>query len=394
MARLTDTIVRGLPAPASGNRITYDDAIKGFGARITAAGARAFVLNFTLDGRERRMTIGGYPAWTVAAARDEAKRLRQQVDRGIDPLGEREARRQAPTVSELCDRYLAEHAVKKRSARDDQSMIRRLIRPELGNHKVAAVGFADIDRLHRKVTGANGNYIANRALALLSMMFALAIRWGLRADNPCKGVTRNPEEKRYRYLAGDELRRLTEALAAHPNRQVANAVRLLMLTGARRGEVLGACWGQIDLAAGIWTKPASLTKQAREHRLPLSAPARQLLAEMKAEAESPYVFPARSGGGPLTEIDAGWAALRKAADLKGVRLHDLRHSFASILASAGLSLPIIGALLGHSQPGTTARYAHLFDDPLRAATETAAAVIGGADVVPLRSRRAAQEKIN
>jgi len=148
------------------------------------------------------------------------------------------------------------------------------------------------------------------------------------------------------------------------------------------------------------SKPSSHTKQKREHRVPLSAPARQLLAEIKAAADrgakgkpSPYVFPARGVDGPMTEIKTSWAGLCKAARLDGVRLHDLRHTYASVLASAGLSLPVIGALLGHTQPGTTARYVHLFTDPLRAATERAGALITGSDttgeVIPL-SRRGAQ----
>jgi integrase len=250
------------------------------------------------------------------------------------------------------------------------------------------------------VTKEKGSYGANRLVALLSKMFSLAVKWQMRPDNPCKGVERNPEERRYRYLSGDELRRLTEALAAHSSPAAANAVRLLLLTGARRGEVLGAKWDEFDLEAGIWTKPSAHTKQKREHRVPLSAPARQLLAEIKAAGEQraaeqkrgplPYIFPGRGGDGPLAEIKKSWAALCKAADIKGVRIHDLRHTYASMLASAGLSLPVIGALLGHTQPGTTTRYAHLFDDPLRAATERVGAIVTGASTakahpIPLRT---------
>ncbi|MGH7054931.1 MAG: tyrosine-type recombinase/integrase [Stellaceae bacterium] len=387
---LTDKTVRSLSNPEKGNKITYDGgptAIRGFGARVTAGGVKSFVLNYTIAGRERRLTIGGYPAWTVAAARAEAKRLRQDVDRGIDPLAEREAERAAPAVADLSARYLAEHAIKKRTGKDDESMIRRIVNPELGNRKVVSLTFADIDRLHRKVTKEHGPYQANRLVALLSKMLSLAVRWEMRTDNPARGVERNPEERRYRYLSGDELRRLTEALAAHSSQAAANAVRLLLLTGARRGEVLSATWDQFDLNAGIWIKPSAHTKQKREHRVPISAPARQLLGEMKAAQKNPapYVFPARGGDGPMMEIKTSWASLCKAAGLRGVRIHDLRHTYASVLASAGLSLPVIGALLGHTQNSTTARYAHLFDDPLRAATERVGAIVAGAggDVVPL-----------
>lgn len=394
--RLTDAVVRDLPAPASGSRITYDAGegrLRGFGCRVTAAGAKAFILNYTIAARERRMTIGEYPAWKVATARKEAERLRREINSGTDPLGEKQAEREAPTVAELCDRYLAEHAVGKRTRGGDELMIRRVVVPALGARKVASISYSDIDRLHRRLS-ETAPYQANRTLALLSKMMSLAIRWGMRSDNPCKGVERNHEEKRNRYLSGDELRRLTEALAAHSSQPAANVVRLLLLTGARRGEVLGATWDQFDLAEGVWTKPSSHTKQKREHRVPLSAPARQLLVEMRAGAErepSPYLFPARPGSDSehLTEIKKSWVALCKAAGISGVRIHDLRHSYASFLASAGLSLPIIGALLGHTQPSTTARYAHLFDDPLRQATERVGAIVagnGGAEVVPIAER--------
>jgi integrase len=351
----------------------------------------------------------------VATARKEAERLRQEIDRGIDPLAKRQAEREAPTVGELADRYLAEHAEalrrdesgelvpKKRTGAADRKMIDRHIRPRLGTRKVKDIRFADIDRLHREIS-KTAPYVANRVASLLSKMFTLSIRWEMRSDNPAKGIDRNSEPKRKRYLAGDELRRLTEALASHLNPAAANAIRLLLLTGARRGEVLGATWDQFDLTAGRWTKPSSHTKRKEEHEVPLSAPARQLLVEMKAAADrdalkrrrdpSPYVFPACPGAssGHMTEIKKSWAAICKAAQIEGVRVHDLRHTYASVLASAGLSLPVIGALLGHTQMQTTQRYAHLFEDPLWAATEKAAAAIAtagraAAPMTALRPRR-------
>jgi integrase len=415
--RLTDNLVRKLPVPAIGSKITYDrgeGAVRRFGARITAHGARAFVLRYSAGGRERLLTIGSYPDWSVVAAREEAKRLKREIDLGRDPLGERIAEREAPTVNELCDRYLEEHAVKKRSEAEDRRMIDRTVRPELGTRKVAEIIYDDINRLHRKLTTTSARkkpgqrrrdrgtrtaggapYAANRQLALLSKMFSLAILWGMRKDNPTKGVERNPEQSHERYLKGDELRRVTAALAAHPSQSAANAIRLLLLTGARRGEVLAATWDQFDLELGVWTKPSSHTKQKREHRVPLSAPARQLLAEMHENARrrarqqkqepSPYLFPGRAsdgamgdgptGDGPMRDLKRSWIAICRAAELQGVRVHDLRHSFASVLVNAGQSLPMIGALLGHTNPATTAKYAHLYDDPLRAAAERVGAVV-------------------
>jgi integrase len=370
-ARLTDKLVKALTPPDSGNRITYDTEIKGFGVRVTASDARAFVVNYRINGRERRYTVGAYPSWSVAAAREEARRLKREIAKGHDPMGQRHVDRAAPTVGDLADRYMREHAVRKvaRAQADDRSMIEKIIIPAIGQLKVYEVRRDDIDRLHREVSQTRP-IRANRLAQLLSKMFSLANRWEYRLDNPVKGLHRNPEQKRTRYLSGEELQRLTAVLADHPNRQSANVIRLLLLTGARRGELLNATWDQFDLEGGIWIKPSAHTKQKKEHRVPLSAAAKQLLCEMKAEAgESPYVFPGRVPGEPLREIKSFWSGVCRRAGLEDFRIHDLRHTYASILASAGLSLPVIGALLGHTQPNTTARYSHLFDDPLREATE-------------------------
>jgi integrase len=394
--KLTDSIVRGLDGPTGKKPwvISYDGEVKGFGIRITRGGARSFILNYRIRGIERRYTIGSYPDWKVSAAREEARRLKRLIDQGRDPMGERHEDRAAPTVNDLTERYLSEHATAKkreRSQREDRSLIQQWIKPELGNRKVADIRHLDIERLHRKITDHGTPVRANRTATLLSKMFALAVRWEMRVDNPVRGLDRNTEEKRARYLSGDELRRLTVALVEHPHQQAANAIRLLLLTGARRGEALNARWQQFDLETGVWTKPSAHTKQNREHRVPLSAPALQLLVEMRVNSQSEWVFPSPAGTGSLGDIKKSWASLCRAAEISGVRLHDLRHTYASVLASAGASLPVIGALLGHTQPNTTARYAHLFDDPLRAATERAAAIVTGrkstAEVIELNRSR-------
>jgi site-specific recombinase XerD len=373
--KLTDKIVKALLTPAKGNKVYYDSEVKGFGCRVTAAGARAFVLNYRNRLRhEKRFTIGSFPDWKTVVAREEAKELKKQIDRGEDPLAEVQAGRDAPTVADLCQRYAEEHLPKKRpsSQVDDRSAISMYVLPALKHLKVAEVTFSDIDGLHRKITNTGKLHRANRVLSLLAKMFALSIRWGWRTDNPAKGVERNPEHKRTRYLSSEELVRLSEALASYPDQNAANIVRLLLLTGARRGEVLSAKWADFDLENGVWTKPGATTKQKTEHRVPLSAPARQLLSELAVEGK--YVFPGRNGG-PSGKMQLHWAKISANADLHGVRIHDLRHTFASHLVIGGTSLPIIGALLGHSSPATTARYAHLSDDPLRQATERVGAVV-------------------
>jgi integrase len=309
-------------------------------------------------------------------------------------MGEVEADRAAKTVADLATRFKEQHLPKKRpsTARLYSALIDREILPSLRATKVGDVTFAQVDEIHRRMTTRGAVYQANRAVAVLSKMFNLAIRWQWRSDNPARGVERNPEVRRRRYLSPDELRRLTKELARHGDEQAANIIRLLLLTGARRSEVQSMRWTDVDLNAGIWTKPGATTKQKTEHRVPLSAPARKLLTEIHKQAANgaEFVFPGRFGDAHRAEIKSDWAAICKKAKIAGVRLHDLRHTYASILASAGLSLPVIGALLGHTQPATTARYAHLFDDPLRAATERVGAIIAGAvteaEVVPIKRR--------
>lgn len=390
MSTLTDAAVKRMRPSETGNRIEYD-TMPGFGCRITAAGAKAFILNYRVHGtgRERRITIGRFPNWSVGAARTEAKRLRRLIDQGEDPLGNLQDERAAPTVADLIKRFDAEHIeprLRKGSARTYRSVIKKHIAPHFGAHtRVADVAFEDIDALHRKVTKTGSTYAANRGVAILSKMFSLAQRWGMRDDNPVRGVERNPESKRKRYLSGDELARLTRSLAAYPDKQVANIIRLLLLSGARSGEVFSMCWTDLDLERGIWTKLASTTKQKADHTAPLSAPARQLLSEIRQQQTDKhkplgkYVFPSSNNPtGHTVTIERAWATICKAACITGLRVHDLRHSFASQLASSGASLPLIGALLGHSNPNTTHRYAHLFDDPQRAAVERVAAIIDSA----------------
>ena len=392
--KLSDTIVKRLPVPAKGYEITWDTQVAGFGARVTAAGARSFILNYrTRLGRARRFTIGTFPDWSTGAARDEARRLKTQIDRGGDPLGEIQAGRAAPTVADLCNRFIAEYLPRKRPStqKSYRQQIAAEIRPALGRLKVSEVTFADVDGLHRKIS-KRAPYRANRVVALLSRMFAMAIKWRMRSDNPCKGIERNTEHKRRRYLTADELIRLGKALDEYSDRQSANIIGLLLLTGARRGEVLAARWADFDAGFATWSKPGATTKQKTEHAVPLNSAARELVVKIRRQvpANVAWVFPAN--GSHRRDVKDAWAALCRMAKINGVRVHDLRHTFASVLASAGHSLPMIGALLGHTTAQTTHRYAHLFDEPQRAATERASQIITGAksaEMVPIKGGKSA-----
>jgi integrase len=383
----TPTRIRELSAPTKSNVIYYDTEVRGLGLRITQKDARSWIFNCRVKGVERRLTIGSYADWPLKLAREHARQLRRLVDQGHDPMAARHADRAAPTMRDLFTRWQDDKApaMRPRSRLEQERLFRQWIEPELGSRKVADITHEDIDRLHRKITRRGAKVRANRTIAFASRLFNLAVTpWKMRPDNPVKGIEKNPEQARHRYLAAAELERLEAALAAEPDRQLVNIIWLLLLTGARKGEVLTMHWDDLDLGEpAVWTKPASATKQARIHRVPLNNEARDILVAIKAEmsgkivrlSPSPFVFPARNELGRVRDIKRGWERVCRRAGLSNLRIHDLRHSFASFLVSAGYNLPMVGALLGHSQAATTARYAHLIDTAQRAATDTLGALI-------------------
>jgi integrase len=390
--KLTDGLVAALTPPPKGNRLRPHGGVSGLNLRVTAGGAKAWVLRYrNRGGRERAFTIGD-PAdgWTVAKAVDQAKSLRRRVDAGEDPMAEREAERRAQTVTELWAEFEQELLPSRRpsTAAEYRRQWQRELQPHLGRLKIAAVTKQDVEALHRKIA-KDHSYQANRVLALASVLFALAVERKLRPDNPAAGIKKAPEERRERFLTSTELGRLNDVLAAHPERTSAAAIRLMLLTGCRRGEALAARWSEFDLDAGTWLKPSSNTKQKKPHKVPLGSDAVELVRQVQAEnRNSPHVFTSnKKPGERLTSVKRVWVSACKSAGLRGVRLHDLRHSFASALVSGGLNLPVIGQLLGHNQPRTTSRYAHLYDAVLREAAEHVGRIANSrpdAEIVPPR----------
>lgn len=396
--RITEQTLRKMRPPETNHRIEWDSEIPGFGARITAAGVISFVLDYRIFGRQRRYTIGQVGEYSVTAAREKARKLRVGIDDGHDPLEERNQSRTEPTLDDLLTRYLeSEREGKKRphTRRDDKRMVEKIIRPRLGRLRLKAVARRDIEALH--VSLKETPYQANRVLALLSAIFRYAIddlEWT--NVNPVTGIQRFTEEKREACLTVDQLQKFREALDGYSDQNAANALRLLMLTGSRAGETLRAEWEQIDLERGVWTKPSHHTKQKKTEFVPLSEPALKLLLGMKPKNAKGPLFPGRATtkkkSRARVSLKRPWLQACKAAGLvtvevsKGkrrtikryrptVRIHDLRHSYASHLVSAGASLQIVGKLLGHTQAATTMRYAHLQDESLRAATNQLAKII-------------------
>ena len=241
-------------------------------------------------------------------------------------------------------------------------MLGHILRHIGADAKVADVHHGDIVALHRAITDTGHPVLANRTVSCASRMFSLALKpmagenkpWRDQAQgNPCKGIERNPETAKERFLAPAEIAAVVEGLDAYGRAPVADCIRLVMLTGCRPGEAMLATWAQFDAQPGFWIKPSSHTKQRKEHRLPLSAPALALIADIRTRRgdinPDDYVFPGQRPGQPLQQLRTCWDAVCAHAGLTGIRIYDLRHTFAATGAGGGLSLPLIGRLLGHTQ---------------------------------------------
>jgi integrase len=392
--------------PGAKDRFLWDTELKGFGLKVTPSGNKIYVLQYRKGGRvrldgaassgrwhpTRRVTIGPHGAFTPEQAREKARALSGAVTSGGDPAALVAAEKHAPTVSHLAQRFLAEHVATKTKPStgiEYRRVLETMIMPAIGAKRVRDVTRADVSRLHHAYRDTP--YAANRALAILSKMFTLAEKWGERPDgsNPCRHVVKYAELKRERMLSADEFGRLAEALK-EPGRPpyVVAAIKLLIFTGARLSEVLGLRWEWIDFERAEARLPDSKTGAKTLH---LPAPALAVLAELPRVAGNPFVVVGHIKGAHLVNIEKPWRAVRKSAGLNGVRLHDLRHAFASVAASSGMGLPIIGKMLGHTQAATTHRYAHLASDPVKAAATAVAGKIAatmgegpGGEVVPLR----------
>lgn len=359
MPKLTEAVVKRLDAPATGERIAWDTELKRFGVRVQRGGKKAFVIKYrNATGKQRKMVLGSWPATTVEQARKTARQHLGDVERGLDPMEAKEQKQSAPNMERLVSEYLDHIKDHKRpnTIKGERSMLDRFVLPNIGNKLVRNVTSQDIEAIVRSL--ADTPYQANRTLALMSYLFNTAVRWQYRPDNPAKGMRRFHEDARERFLTDDERDRLWVYLDASDDPR-ARALMLLMVTGARTGEVLQMRWADLDLEAGTWTKPSAHTKQRKLHRVPLSPVALDILKGITSTGENVFGF---------HEVRPFWRKVCQDLNIQNCRVHDLRHSYASMLVSEGCSLPLIGALLGHTQPKTTSRYAHLSDDALRLAT--------------------------
>ncbi len=379
MPKITKRFVDSITPDSEKTLKYWDSELKGFGFVVLPSGRCTYCVEYRNTERvKKRLKLGVHGQITTEEARELAKKRLGQVAHGEDPAAEKKHVNHLVSMEDLAQNYLERHAYKKRpkSIYEDEKLLNNVILPALGRLKVPYVARRDIESLHKSFQ--NKPYQANRALALLSKMFSLAVSWGWRIDNPVLGIERYQEEKRDRWLDQEELDRMWEVLDQYPTNLTAYVFKFLLLTGARKGEALGAKWDQFDLAKGVWTKPSHMTKQKKKEHLPLSEKAVDLLQALKKIIPhgSSYLFPGRVPGEPIKEVKTFWATVLKKAGLKNVRVHDLRHTHASHLVSSGLSLSIVGKLLGHTQASTTQRYAHLADEPLRQAAELFGTKVG------------------
>jgi integrase len=414
-------------SPIGAEHFVWDDALIGFGIRVQQTGVKSYVVKYRAgSGRgapTRRVTLGKVGTLTPDEARTLARKTLGAVAHGSDPAALKAAERRASTLRELAEIFLAEHVEAKRkrtTATHYRSLLEKVVLPELGSRKAEQVTPSDLAKLHSKMR--NCPYQANRMLEVVGSLYSFAGKRKILplGFNPARGIEQYPEKGRERYLTADELSRLGDAVreaetvglpykidetkptAKHAPKEAnrrtkigphaAAAIRLLILTGARLREILHLKWEHVDLERGLLLLPDSKTGKKA---IVLNAPALGILGNLPRVGA--HVIAGQAAGTdddkPRADLNRPWRAIVKRAGLNGLRIHDLRHTHASVGAGLGLGLPIIGKLLGHTQPSTTARYAHLDADPLRRASEhiggRLAAAMGdlkprtGGEVIPM-----------
>lgn len=395
--KITKRVVDAAPTGERDSFI-WDTEAKGFGLKVTPKGRKVYVVQYRLPGLPtRRYTIGKHGSpWAPDMARAKAVEVLGRVAAGENPADEKQAKKRDITIAALCDVYLLEGVRTKKATTlaMDLSRIERHVKPLLGRKRVNTLSKQDIEKFMRDVadgksainekTGLRGRAIvtggkgvANRTLGMLGSILQFAVDECLRPDNPARGVKKYKEGRPARFLSNDEIARLGDALrmaeSNGANPFAIAAIRLLLLTGCRKNEILSLRWDEVDITGGFLRLADSKTGAKAVH---VGAPARALLVDLPRLQGNPYVIVGEKDGGHLIGLQKVWAAVRTAAGLDDVRLHDLRHSFASVGARSGESLLVIGKVLGHATTAATSRYAHLSDDPVRAAAEHVSKSIG------------------
>ncbi len=381
--RFTQTALDALPPhdPASRSReMEYcDTEVVGLRLTVSKAGRKFFDLRYRVNGRRRVMRIGEYPCIDLRTARQLANTAKADACRGVDPLVEQQERATVPTFAEFSSEYLTHAKSAKRSWHDDEIRLNLHLIPRFGRQQLSSLSTRQIQQFHNSLRPGLAPATCNRYLSLLQRMLSLACQWGYLEKNPARPVKKFREEnQRQRYLSGDEMRRLLAALDGFPNRVVAGLFRFLLSTGLRKGEALSLRWKNVDMEGGTVFIDKSKT---RKRMVVVNAVARGVIEEMEALRKDghPYVFPGRGARQPLVNPNKAFRGILREAKIDDYRVHDLRHSFASCVINGGASLYTAQALLGHSNPQMTTRYAHLTAETLREASENVASQITAAE---------------
>ncbi|MGJ8562464.1 MAG: tyrosine-type recombinase/integrase [Alphaproteobacteria bacterium] len=400
MAKSTSTLTKARidrAAPKQKDYFLWDGDLTGFGLKVSKGGRKSYVVKYRVGtGRKapsKRMTIGQHGSpWTVKLARDEARKILGRVANGENPAEDRQAEKKQLTVNELCDAYIVKAAKFKKPSTlaTDKGRIERHIKPLIGKKRINDITRKHIKRLLNDIadgktavdvkTGHRGRAIvkggkgtASRTVGLLGGIFSYAVDQDLLESNPVRGVKRFADKSNQRFLNQVELLTLGGVLQdADVNPMALAILKLLIFTGARKGEIETLTWKMVDFEGGYLRLPDSKTGEKVIH---LNAGALQVLNEYMPMKVSEFVFPAVKGDSYYLGTPKVWKTLKQQAGLSDVRLHDLRHSFASIAVSGGASLPMIGALLGHKNTTTTQKYAHLQDDPIKATNQRVGAIL-------------------
>ena len=379
MPRLTKRVIEAAEIQAAEHFI-WDDSLPGFGVRVLPSGRKGYIVQYRAGRRSRRMSLGPSTVLTCEQARTRAITIIAAARGGDDPAARRDTDRRTATVKELADRFDKEHVslrIKESTAKGYRRLLQLTILPALGRHRVTEVTRADIAKLHHDLRHIP--YEANRCLEVISKMFSLAEMWGLRPDgsNPRKHIKKYAEEKRERFLSPVELKRVGEVLREMEREGIElpsaiAATRLLILTGCRLNEIMTLQWEHVDLPGKALRLLDSKTGAKVVH---LGQPAIDVLEKIARVETNPWVIVGTLPGARLTDLQPFWQRVRARAGLNDVRIHDLRHTFASTAVTSGQGLPMIGKLLGHTQVQTTARYAHLASATIKTAASDVSAEI-------------------
>jgi integrase len=392
---ITKRSVDALKPPPPGKReILWDKSLVGFGCLALPSGQKAYIVQYKRAGQSRRVSLGLHGPLTPDQARDAAMAMLGDVTRGRDPIAERKASREMRSFKSVAEEFLQKHVAKCKPStrRNFGQVFRDHVLPVLGSKPMKEITRGDVRRIHERMEGTPAQ--ANIAVKVISSMWS----WASKRDepgvvahlNPCHGIDRYTEDPRERSLNDDELLRLADALrTVDADPYAVAAIRILLLTGARLNEILKARWENVDLGKGTLYLPDSKTGAKTIY---LGAAA-EILAGLERVEGNPYVIVGALPGKPRADLNCPWAAVKKAAGLEGLRIHDLRHNYASTGANMGQGLAILGGLLGHSSAAMTARYAHIDADPKKRAAESIGASINAVmngdasgEVVPFKKQ--------